>query len=143
MAPPKHRRLAHEKRVLYYALAGGLPAMVVALTMLWTGDYTPKVQWTLTLVVGLCWLGFALALQEQVVRPLQTMANLLTALREGDFSVRARGANRDEPLGDVLAEINLLSGVLQEQRLGALEATALLRTVMEEIDVAIFAFDAN
>ncbi|MDP1579881.1 MAG: ATP-binding protein, partial [Candidatus Didemnitutus sp.] len=66
-----------------------------------------------------------------------------SALREGDFSTRARGANRDEPLGDVLFEINQLSGVLQEQRLGALEATALLRTVMEEIDVAIFAFDAN
>jgi PAS domain S-box-containing protein len=71
------------------------------------------------------------------------MANLLTALREGDFSTRARGANRDEPLGDVMSEINLLGGVLQEQRLGALEATALLRTVMEEIDVAIFAFDGN
>jgi two-component system nitrogen regulation sensor histidine kinase NtrY len=111
--------------------------------MLWSHDYEPKVQWTLGLVVLLCWLGFALAVREHVVRPLQTMANLLTALREGDFSVRARGANRDEALGDVLAEINMLGGVLQEQRLGALEATALLRTVMEEIDVAIFAFDAN
>jgi len=101
------------------------------------------VQWTLVLWMVLAWFYFAFAVREQVVRPLQTMANLLTALREGDFSVRARGANRDEPLGDVMTEINMLSGVLQEQRLGALEATALLRTVMEEIDVAIFAFDAN
>jgi PAS domain S-box-containing protein len=69
------------------------------------------------------------------------MANLLSALREGDFSVRARGARRDEPLGDVMTEINTLSRTLQEQRLSALEATALLRTVMEEIEVAIFAFD--
>ncbi|MEN9403760.1 MAG: C4-dicarboxylate transport sensor protein DctB, partial [Verrucomicrobiota bacterium] len=99
--------------------------------------------WTLGLLMAGFWFGYALAVRERVVRPLQTMANLLTALREGDFSTRARGANRDEPLGDVLAEINLLSGTLQEQRLGALEATALLRTVMEEIDVAIFAFDAN
>lgn len=124
-------------------LAAGLPAVFVSMFLLWTGDYTPKVQWTLTLVIGGFWLGYALAVREHVMRPLQTMANLLTALREGDFSVRARGANRDEPLGDVLAEINQLGGVLQEQRLGALEATALLRTVMEEIDVAIFAFDSN
>ena len=143
MPSPKPRRLAHEQRVFYYALLAGLPALVVASVLLWRGDYTPKVQWTLSLFMGFFWLGFALALREHVVRPLQTMANLLTALREGDFSVRARGANRDEPLGDVLAEINMLSSVLQEQRLGALEATALLRTVMEEIDVAIFAFDAN
>jgi two-component system nitrogen regulation sensor histidine kinase NtrY len=143
MAKPSQRRLAHEQRVFYYALLAGLPGLIVATVLLWTGDFTPKAQWTLLLFMGLCWLGFALALREQVIRPLQTMANLLTALREGDFSVRARGANRDEPLGDVLSEINMLSGVLQEQRLGALEATALLRTVMEEIDVAIFAFDSN
>ena len=144
MATPR-KRIAHEQRVFYYALLAGLPAMAVAIVLLWTEGYVPtaKVQWTLVLFMVLFWFGFALALREHVVRPLQTMANLLTALREGDFSTRARGANRDEPLGDVLAEINMLGGVLQEQRLGALEATALLRTVMEEIDVAIFAFDAN
>jgi len=143
MAAPKQRRTAHEQRVFYYALLSGLPAVAGLMWIIWDGHYEPKVQWTVTLFVGLSWLGFSLAVREQVARPLQTMANLLTALREGDFSVRARGANRDEPLGDALAEINLLGGVLQEQRLGALEATALLRTVMEEIDVAIFAFDAN
>src|SRR6478735_6799176 len=143
MAPPKKRRLSHESRVFLYTLLGGLPAVIVAMTLLLTGDFSPKVQWTLGLVIFGFWLGYALAVRERVVHPLQTMANLLTALREGDFSTRARGANRDEPLGDVYAEINLLSGTLQEQRLGALEATALLRTVMEEIDVAIFAFDAN
>jgi two-component system nitrogen regulation sensor histidine kinase NtrY len=143
MPPPKQRRIPHEQRVFYYALLSGVPALIVAGSLLYAGDFTPKVQWTLGLVMIVFWLGFALSLREQVIRPLHTMANLLTALREGDFSVRARGANRDDPLGDVMSEINMLSSVLQEQRLGALEATALLRTVMEEIDVAIFAFDAN
>jgi two-component system, NtrC family, nitrogen regulation sensor histidine kinase NtrY len=44
-------------------------------------------------------------------------------------------------MGEVMVEVNSLSETLREQRLGALEATALLRTVMEEIDVAVFAFD--
>src|SRR6195952_1067124 len=143
MPPPKQRRIPHEQRVFYYALLSGVPALVVAGSLLYAGDFTPKVQWTLGLVMIVFWLGFALSLREQVIRPLHTMANLLTALREGDFSVRARGANRDDPRGDVMSEINMLSGILQEQRLGALEATALLRTVMEEIDVAIFAFDGD
>lgn len=143
MAPPKQRRIPHEQRVFYYALLSAVPALIVSGTLLYTGDFTPKVQWTLGLFMVACWLGFCFSVREQVIRPLHTMANLLTALREGDFSVRARGANRDDPLGDVMSEINMLSGILQEQRLGALEATALLRTVMEEIDVAIFAFDAN
>jgi nitrogen fixation/metabolism regulation signal transduction histidine kinase len=143
MPSPKKRRIAHEQRVFFYTLLSGLPAVIVAMTLLLTGDFTPKVQWTLGLLIGCFWFGYAMFVREIVIRPLQTMANLLTALREGDFSTRARGANRDEPLGDVMSEINLLGSVLQEQRLGALEATALLRTVMEEIDVAIFAFDGN
>ncbi len=142
MAPRKHR-LAHEQRIFIYALASGLPAIVIATILLFTGDFPLRTQLTFGLLMFGFWFGYAFALREQVVRPLQTMANLLTALREGDFSTRARGAKRDEPLGDLLAEINILSSTLQEQRLGALEATALLRTVMAEIDVAIFAFDSN
>ena len=73
--------------------------------------------------------------------PLQTLANLLAALREDDFSIRGRTANPDDPLGAALLEVNALAETLHEQRLGAVEATALLRTVMEQIDVAVFAFD--
>ena len=76
-----------------------------------------------------------------VVRPLQTISNLLLALREEDFSIRANIPNRNDPLGEVLHEINALSDTLRDQRLGALEASALLRAVMEEISVAVFAFD--
>jgi two-component system nitrogen regulation sensor histidine kinase NtrY len=43
----------------------------------------------------------------------------------------------------VIIEVNALSETLRQQRLGAMEATALLRTVMEEIDLAIFTFDNN
>jgi nitrogen fixation/metabolism regulation signal transduction histidine kinase len=139
----KHK-LTHDAIVFLYALLAGLPGIITALAILWFGEgWQAKEQWTLTLVILACWFGFAGALRMRVVRPLQTMANLLSALREGDFSVRARGATRDEPLGDVMAEINILSRTLQEQRMSAMEATALLRTVMEEIDVAIFAFDGT
>jgi nitrogen fixation/metabolism regulation signal transduction histidine kinase len=92
------------------------------------------------LIVSL-WLGFALSLRQRVVFSLQTLSNLLAALREEDFSVRGRDAQRDDAMGEVMIEVNALSETLREQRLGALEATALLRTVMEEIDVAIFTFD--
>ena len=69
------------------------------------------------------------------------MTNLLAALREGDYSIRARGAREDDALGEALLEINALGETLRVQRLGAFEATALLRTIMAEIDVAVFTFD--
>ncbi|MGH9800087.1 MAG: sensor histidine kinase, partial [Blastocatellia bacterium] len=103
----------------------------------------PKVQWTLTLFIVSFWLGCAYALRERVVMPLQTLSNLLAALREGDYSIRGRVVNKDDPLGDVVREVNALGSTLRVQRLGAMEATALLRRVMEEIDLAVFAFDSQ
>ena len=143
MPPRKSFRLSHERRILLLATLAGLPAAVVALVLLWLGDFTPKVQWTLTVLIVSFWLGFSVATQGWVVRPLQTLSNLLAALREGDFSIRVRGGRRDDALGELISEVNLLGQTLREQRLGALEATTLLRTVMSEIEVAIFTFDGH
>ena len=134
-------RLRFDQRILLLALAAGFPAAVVALILLWTGDYTPKVQWTLTVFVVGVWTGCSFSVRHRVVLPLQTLSNLLAALRESDFSIRARGASGDDPLGAVMLEVNVLASTLHDQRLGALEAGALLRTVMVEIDVAVFTFD--
>jgi len=123
------------------AFASALPGALISLIFLWTGDYTPKVQWTLTVVIVTFCLGFAFALRERVVLPLQTLSNLLAALGEGDFSIRARGARGGDPLGEVMIEVNSLVETLRHQRLDALEATTLLRKVMAEIDVAVYTFD--
>src|SRR6202050_1289628 len=130
--------------MLLLALASGLPAVVTAMIILWwMGDYTPKVQWTLTVVILGGWWACAAAVRDRVASPLRTLANLLEAMREGDYSIRARGAMGEEALGDVMQQVNAMATTLREQRLGALEATTLLRKVMEEIDVAIFAFDGD
>ncbi len=136
-------RLSYERRILTLALMVGLPGMLVAILLLWTGEFTAKVQWTVTAFLLALYLGFVLSLRERVIRPLQTLSNLLAALHEGDYSIRARGASRDDALGEVHFEINALGETLRQQRLGALEATALLRTVMAEINVAVFAFDSE
>ena len=134
-------RLRFDQRILLLALTAGFPAAVIALILLWTGDYTPKVQWTLTVFLVGVWTGCSFSVRHRVVLPLQTLSNLLAALRESDFSIRARGASGDDPLGAVMLEVNVLASTLHDQRLGALEAGALLRTVMVEIDVAVFTFD--
>jgi two-component system nitrogen regulation sensor histidine kinase NtrY len=125
------------------ALGAALPGLALGLALLAQSDLTARTRWTLGGLVALATLVFASAAREAVARPLQTLSNLLGALREEDFSFRARVGRRDDPLGQALVEVNALAQVLREQRLGALEATALLRKVMEEIDVAVFAFDAS
>jgi nitrogen fixation/metabolism regulation signal transduction histidine kinase len=123
------------------AFASALPGAMISLIFLWTGDFTPKTQWTLTVIIVAFCLGFAFALRERVILPLQTLSNLLAALGEGDFSIRARGARGGDALGEVMIEVNTLVETLRHQRLDALEATTLLRKVMAEIEVAVFTFD--
>jgi nitrogen fixation/metabolism regulation signal transduction histidine kinase len=139
--PKDPHRFSYEGRLTWLTLAAVVPAIVVALALLWFGDYSAKVQWTLTILIVGCFLVFVSSAREQTIRPLQTMSNLLAALREGDYSIRARGARGGNALGEVLLEINSLGETLRLQRLGAFEATALLRTIMSEIDVAVFTFD--
>lgn len=135
------RWLTYDRRVFFMALLAGLPGTLVAMLLLWAGDHSSKLRWTLSILVGVAWIGIAWGLRERVVFPLQTLSNLLAALREEDFSIRARGSRRDDPLGEVLIEVNALADTLRTQRMGALDATSLLRAVMEEIPVAVFAFD--
>jgi len=135
--------LNHENRILLLALGSGAAGVVLSLVLLWTGDHGSDTRWTLAFLVVIIWLGFAFSLRSAVVRPLQTLSNMQSALREGDFSFRVRGAKSGDALGELMLEVNTLSEMLREQRLGAIEAGALLTTVMTEIDVAIFAFDGE
>jgi nitrogen fixation/metabolism regulation signal transduction histidine kinase len=127
--------------MLLLNLAAGLPAILAASVLLWMSQYPWVVRVVIGGAVAYCWIWLGIKSRDRQVRRLQTIANLLAALREGDFSIRAREADNKDALGAVMFEINTLSDTLRRQRLGAEEATALLRAVMAEIDVAIFAFD--
>ena len=130
-----------DSRVFFLAVLAGLPGSLFVLGWLWGGAHHNELRWTLSILIIGLWMGLARAAQMTVVRPMQTVSNLLAALREEDFSFRARGRGGEDALSQVLFEVNTLAETLKHQRLGALEATGLLRSVMEEIDVAVFAFD--
>src|SRR5207247_4606856 len=79
----------HERRVFWLALLGGFPAVALALGLLWFGDFAPRTQWTLTRLVAGVWLACAALVKEHVVRPLQAVSNVLAALRERHYTLRA------------------------------------------------------
>lgn len=138
---PRLASSTHEQRIFRLVVVGGLPALAVVIWLLFTSDLGVRTQWAASVIVVASWLGTAIAVRERVVRPLQTISNMVAALREQDYSLRARGARPEDALGLALWEVNTLSVEMHDRRLGALEAGALLRRVMAEIDVAVFAFD--
>ncbi len=134
---------SHDRRIQLLALGGGAPAVVLAgLLLARSGWPLPAALGAFAGVLAAWWAGAHLA-QRRTLRPLQTVSNLLAALREGDFSFRGREAGPEDALGSVFLELNTLADLLQQQRIGALEATALLRAVMAEIPTAVFAFDGE
>jgi nitrogen fixation/metabolism regulation signal transduction histidine kinase len=137
----RNSRIKFEGRVTMLALLAGFPGVAICAFLLWLDGYSSRIQWTVDLLLVFFWLAISANLKNRVVRPLQTLSNILAAIREGDYSIRGRRATSGDALGEVMLEVNDLGETLRGQRLGAMEATALLRTVMSEIDVAVFAFD--
>ncbi|MBP6715560.1 MAG: PAS domain-containing protein, partial [Acidobacteria bacterium] len=138
---PRARNL--ELSITLLVLAGGAPAVVVALWLLWRTDLPIEVRWTITAAVALTWIISASVARQMAVRSLQLVANLLGALREGDYSIRGLSARSGSAMAGVMREVNDLGSTLQRQRTEAVESTALLTHVMEEIAVAVFAFDPS
>jgi nitrogen fixation/metabolism regulation signal transduction histidine kinase len=117
--------------------------MIISGVLIWLQPWSTESKLLLLFVELFAWWLLALALHEQTVRPLQTLANVVSALREEDYSFRARGAATDDVLGELSLEVNALADLLADRRLRAMEATALLRRVVEEIDAPLFAFDPD
>lgn len=135
-------RLSYEAAILLAALAVALPILVVALLLVHSASV--REHWIMALSLGLLFsLMLALRLRARVVFPLYTLSNLLEALREGDYSLRGSRARRGDAIGEVVWEVNALSQTLREQRLRVEETMALLSKVVAEIDISVFAFDAE
>jgi two-component system nitrogen regulation sensor histidine kinase NtrY len=133
----------YERRINLFSLLVALPGMIVGAILIWLQPWSGESKWALLLAELFAWWLLAMALQEQTTRPLQTLANVIAALREEDYSFRARGAAADDALGELSLEVNALADLLSDQRIRAIEATALLRRVVEEIDVPLFTFDPD
>jgi PAS domain S-box-containing protein len=131
-------------RLFATTLAVGAPGVVLSLVLLWGGvQPPPSVCCALTAVVLGAWWYLSFGSRAQRIQQLRTIANVLAAYRDGDYSVRARQEAGCESLGAALDEVNAIGETLRNQRLGAIEAHALLAKVIVEIDVAIFAFDKD
>ena len=137
--PP--RAAPFERRVRLLCLGIAVPYILLAVFLLWHGKFSRGSTITLLSLCGVLSLVAAGFLMEQIVRPLQTLANVVSALRVSDYSFRARGARRDDALGELALEINDFADVLQKQRMVEMEASNLLQCVISSMEAPVLAFD--
>jgi nitrogen fixation/metabolism regulation signal transduction histidine kinase len=129
------------RRAWLFCLLLSLPALIFAGILL----FEHEVSAAPAILVGGCLLIYmafvAGSMIDGLIRPLQTLSNVVSSLREGDYSFRARGAGSRDALGELAAEVNALADLLQKQRVRNLEATALLARILEVMHSPIYAFD--
>ena len=139
----KSPRWNYETRLLAGALLTVAPALLALAVALWFALGDPvRAAWIVG-GVALVTLGLVVVMRRRAVYPLYTLANLLEALREGDYSLRGSRAQHGDAIGEVVLEINALSRTLREQRLAVEEKSALLAKVIATLDIAVLAFDAG
>jgi two-component system nitrogen regulation sensor histidine kinase NtrY len=137
----KSRRTRFERRVIVFTALLSVPGLVVTLLLVWLLPWSSEAKLGLLGAELVLSLVIGAALHEHIIRPLQTLANVVGALREEDYSFRARNAVPNDALGELSLELNALADLLSRHRTGVIEATALLQRVVEEVDIPIFAFD--
>ncbi len=133
-------RPAHRRLTVVIAISGLAPTLIASV-ILWQSDLGRAARLASIAALVAVWALSVIYIRARSRYHLRTLSNLLAALREGDFSFRAREQSRSDPFSEVITEVNLLADTLRRQRVEDLEATGLVREVMAEIDVAVFAFD--
>lgn len=136
-------RIRFESRLRIYSVLLCAPIVGLLAALLAVEHFSASAIISILVIVGIALLFAVAAFMDQIIRPLQTLANVVAALREEDYSFRARGAQTNDPFGDLAIEINALADMHQNQRLGALEAAALFRRVIAELDAPVLAFDQS
>jgi two-component system nitrogen regulation sensor histidine kinase NtrY len=134
-------RFSFETKLRFFSALLSIPTMGLLLWLMIVEQLSTAAILSVLTIAALAMMLAIAAFMDQVVRPLQTLANVVAALREEDYSFRARGARQNDPFGDLAIEINALADMHQAQRLGALEAAALFRRVIAELDAPVLAFD--
>src|SRR3984957_8378749 len=135
------QRLSFERWLRLALYLMGLPALALTALEFAQHHVDASIQWIALPSIAIAWMFLVSLLLEHIIRPLQTLANVVAALREDDYSFRARGGRRNDALGDLALEINALAGMLQGQRAGALEAMALVERVMRSMQSPVLSFD--
>src|SRR5882762_1774870 len=137
----KAKRAPFERRVTRFSMLLVAPGFLVSAILVWLQPWSAESKLLLLGAELLACLLIGIALHDHIIRPLQTLSNVVGALREEDYSFRARLAIPNDALGELSLEVNALADLLARQRAGAIEATALLQRVVEEVDIPVFAFD--
>ncbi|MBK1877559.1 ATP-binding protein [Pelagicoccus mobilis] len=135
------KKMTNHSKVMWLCLLSGFPGLIFMLVTFFREDYSMLSISTIVVVVSAVYLFCFVYLYKLVVHPWQVMANVISAFKERDFTLRIKYSNVDDPLELSFLELNSLADCLQNQRMDVIETHELLSKILQEVEAAVFCFD--
>ncbi|HKJ18379.1 MAG TPA: hypothetical protein VJ984_13590, partial [Xanthomonadales bacterium] len=136
------RRWSMESRVVLAILAAGVGVLVLWAVDILLPQTNPALDWVLWALALVFLLALTWRLKNRLLAPVQSLANILEAIRYEDYGLRVR-RDRGGVMSELAQEINLLAMDLRNRAREEQESRALLEKVMQEIDLPLFTFDVQ
>src|SRR5438045_8628038 len=137
----KPQRAPFERRIIRICILLVTPGILVSGILIWLQPWAIESKLILLGIECFACLLIGAALLDHIIHPLQTLANVVGALRDEDYSFRARLAVPEDALGELSRDVNALADLRAQHRTGAIEAAALLQRVGEKVEILICAVD--
>ncbi|WP_448550196.1 sensor histidine kinase [Thalassotalea fusca] len=136
-------RVTFEDRLVQIALLIGTIPFIIMCFLLAYSSVSVHATIVIVMVALITILYGAFLIRHKVVSQLRTSTNLMEAMANGDYSMRANSQVLNGALGEFNGLLNSLSETLNQQRLISKEKQILLHKVIAQIDVAILAVDKH
>jgi nitrogen fixation/metabolism regulation signal transduction histidine kinase len=136
------RRWSIESRVVLAVLTAGGGVLLLWAVQLLLPQATAAFDWILWALAAFLLILLAWRLKRRLLAPVQSLANILEAIRYEDYGLRVR-RDRGGVMSELAQEINLLAMDLRNRAREEQESRALLEKVMQEIDLPLFTFDVE
>jgi len=137
------RRTSFEGQLTKLSLLAALPPYLLLIWVMFYANISIYLVLLVTLVGGLIIVFCHSKIHEKSAYQFRSLSNLLDAMVQGDYSLRARTSEGDKALNELVGAINSLALRLNKQRIESIENQLLLQTVIKHIDVAIIAFNES
>jgi len=139
--PRRGRVIGRDSLVIAVSVAPMTALTALAVRWLWLSD-TSAVEKVIN--IGFLFVAFAALVaftRHLIRRPFGQLQAVVSAMRSGDLSLRSTLVADPGAAGLLARELAALGEEMRAHRLGQKESQALLRRVMDSIDVALLAFD--
>lgn len=135
------RRLRYPTKLFLVGFSTLVPWVLMTLLNAMMGPFS-GIIWTCLIVYSLLLSGYGLQrLHQLTYEPFHYCSNIISSLRQGDFSIRSHRSNQNDALGVLYNELNLLTDDLRENRLHKMEENRRFQILIDRLEVAVISID--